>query len=189
MDKRELIRLRKNNARLYPIYKMFSWDLLFYYAIAFVFLVNTKGFTAAQVMLTDALYPIFKIIFNIPSMIIIDKIGKKRSLLIANAMLAIYLILLMFCNGVLNLILIYIIMAFAFTIKSLSESNLLYDSVSHKKGKGMFGKIEQIGARNYYFLDGITSLFTGFLFVVNRLFTNYNIMHICNCINNTNNTF
>lgn len=31
----------------------------------------------------------------------------------------------------------------------------------------MFAKIEEIGERNYYFLDGITSIFTGFLFVIN----------------------
>ena len=167
MDKKELIKNKRRNARLYPIYKMFSWDLLFYYAISFVFLVEVKGFSAAQVMLTDALYPIFKIILNIPCLTIIDKIGKKKSLILANIMLAIYLMLLMFCNGVLNLILIYIIMAFAFTIKSITESNILYDSVSQKKGKGMFAKIEEIGARNYYFLDGITSMATGFLFVVN----------------------
>ena len=65
MDKKELIKNKRRNARLYPIYKMFSWDLLFYYAISFVFLVEVKGFSAAQVMLTDALYPILKIILNI----------------------------------------------------------------------------------------------------------------------------
>ena len=167
MNNKQLINMKKKNARLYPIYKMFSWDLLFYYAIAFVFLVEVKGFSPAQVMLTDALYPIFKIILNIPSVTIIDKLGKVKSLILANVILAIYLILLLFCNGVLNLIFIYIIMAFAFTIKSIVESNILYDSVSHKKGKGMFSKIEEIGARNYYLLDGITSLATGFLFVVN----------------------
>ena len=48
----ELIKIKKNNARLYPIYKMFSWDLLFYYAISFIFLVptliaNTSGFNLA----------------------------------------------------------------------------------------------------------------------------------------------
>lgn len=167
MNKKELIRNKRKNARLYPIYKMFSWDLLFYYAIAFVFLVEVKGFSAAQVMLTDALYPIFKIILNIPSLTIIDKIGKKKSLIIANMMLAIYLILLMCCQGIINLLLIYIILAFSFTIKSIVESNILYESVSQKKGKGMFAKIEEIGARNYYYLDGITSMATGFLFVIN----------------------
>lgn len=167
MNNKELIKMKKKNAKLYPIYKMFSGDLLFYYAIAFVFLVQVKGFSPAQVMLTDALYPIFKIILNIPVVTLIDKLGKKKSLIVANAILAIYLVLLLFCNGILNLIFIYMILACAFTIKSIVESNILYDSVSHKKGKGMFAKIEEIGARNYYFLDGITSLATGFLFVVN----------------------
>lgn len=189
MDKKELIKNKKRNARLYPIYKMFSWDLLFYYAIAFVFLVEVKGFSAAQVMLTDALYPIFKIILNIPSLTIIDKIGKKKSLIMANVMLAIYLILLIFCNSILNLIFIYIIMAFAFTIKSIAESNILYDSVSQKKGKGMFAKIEEKGARNYYYLDGITSMATGFLFVVNRISTNDNFFNVCNYINSINYMF
>ena len=167
MNKREMIKNKKNNARLYPIYKMFSWDLLFYYAISFVFLVQIKGFSIAEVMLTDALYPIFKIILNIPCITIIDKIGKRKSLLLANIILATYLVLLIFCNGLLNLIFVYIIMAFAFTIKSITESNILYESVTNKKGKGMFSKIEEIGARNYYLLDGITSLSTGFLFVIN----------------------
>ncbi|MBE5819484.1 MAG: MFS transporter [Clostridiales bacterium] len=167
MNKRELIKLKKGNARLYPIYKMFSWDLLFYYAISFVFLTSTKGFSIAQVMLTDALVPVFKIILNIPSMTIIDKIGKRNSLVLANFILALSLIALIYCNGLLTLILAYIIMAFAFSIKSIAESDLLYESVSHRKGKSIFSKIEEIGARNYYFLDGITSMATGFLFVVN----------------------
>lgn len=167
MNKRELIKLKKGNARLYPIYKMFSWDLLFYYAISFVFLTSTKGFSTAQVMLTDALFPVFKIVLNIPSMTIIDKIGKRNSLVLGNCILALSLIALIYCNNLLTLILAYIIMALAFSIKSITESDLLYESVSHRKGKSIFSKIEEIGARNYYFLDGITSMATGFLFVVN----------------------
>ena len=31
------IQNRKVNARLYPIYKMISWDLLFYYSIIYLF--------------------------------------------------------------------------------------------------------------------------------------------------------
>ena len=183
MDNRDLIKLKKHNARLYPIYKMFSWDLLFYYAIAFVFLVETKGFSPAQVMLTDALYPIFKIILNLPSITIVDKLGKIKSVILANCILATYLFTLMFCNNVIQLLLSYIIMAFAFSIKSIAESNILYESVSHKKGKGMFSKIEEIGARNYYFLDGFSSLSTGFLFVINRLFTYTCFFFFCVYIN------
>ena len=158
---------KKNNARLYPIYKMFSWDLIFYYAIAFVFLVQTKHFTIAEVMLTDALYPIFKIVLQIPALTIIDKMGKKKSIILGNLLLAIFLICLMISTCVVHVVLAYIIMAFAFAIKNVAESNLLYDSVTQRKGKGMFTKIDELGARNYYYLDGITSMFTGVLFVVN----------------------
>ena len=31
----------------------------------------------------------------------------------------------------------------------------------------MYAKIDGKGARNYYYLDGITSIFTGFLFIIN----------------------
>ncbi len=158
---------KKNNARLYPIYKMFSWDLIFYYAISFVFLVQTKNLSIAQVMFTDALYPIFKMILQIPALTIIDKMGKKKSIILGNLLLAIFLICLIISTSVVHVALAYIISAFAFAIKSVAESNLLYDSVTQRKGKGMFTKIDELGARNYYYLDGITSMFTGVLFVVN----------------------
>ncbi len=161
------IRDKKNNARLYPVYKMFSWDLIFYYAISFVFLVQTKNLSIAQVMFTDALYPIFKMILQIPALTIIDKIGKKKSIILGNLLLAMFLICLMLSTSIVHVALAYIISAFAFSIKNVAESNLLYDSVTQRKGKGMFTKIDELGSRNYYYLDGITSMFTGVLFVVN----------------------
>lgn len=158
---------KKHNARIYPIYKMFSWDLLFYYAISFVFLVQVKNLSPAMVMFTDALYPLFKIINQIPATVMIDKIGKVKSLIFANIILAIYLIIMIFANNIGLVILSYFIMAIAFSIKNVAEGNLLYDSVTSRNGKGMYSKLEEIGARNYYYLDGITSMLTGFTFVIN----------------------
>ncbi len=161
------IRDKKNNARLYPIYKMFSWDLIFYYAISFVFLVETKGLSIAEVMFTDALYPIFKVILQIPALAVIDKKGKKKSLIIGNLALGVYLLLIILAKSIIHVAIAGIISAFAFAIKNVAEPNLLYDSVTQRKGKGMYAKLDELGARNYYYLDGITSIFTGFLFVVN----------------------
>lgn len=165
--KKVTIQDRKYNARLYPFYKMCAWDLLFYYAIAFVFLVQTKGMSPAEVMLTDAIYPFLKLIFQMPGLTVIDKLGKRKSLMIGNFSLSICIVILIVSNGIPMVILSYAFMAFAFAIKNVAETNLLYDSVPDKKGKGIFSKIEEKGARNYYFLDGITSMFTGFLFVIN----------------------
>jgi MFS family permease len=161
------IREKKNNARLYPIYKMFSWDLIFYYAISFVFLVQTKNLSIAQVMFTDALYPIFKFVFQIPALTLIDKKGKRNSLIIGNLLLVVYLIILILSKNIIHVIIAYLISSFSFSIKNVAEPNLLYDSVTQRKGKGMYAKIDELGSRNYYYLDGITSMLTGFLFVVN----------------------
>lgn len=165
--KSKLIQLRKNNARLYPIYRMFSWDLLFYYAIAFVFLTQTKGFTISMVLFTDSLYPIFKILLQLPTSLIIDHYGKRKSLMIANFGLAISLLILIFSNGVIGVLISYFAMAFAFAIKNVAETNLLFDSVTVKNGHDFYTKIDEKGTSNYYCLDGISSLLTGFLYIIN----------------------
>ena len=161
------IRDKKKNARLYPIYKMFSWDLIFYYAISFIFLIQTKKLSIAEIMFSDAMYSIFRIALQIPALTMIDRLGKRKSIIIGNLFLAMFLLCIMASTNVLHVIFAYIIMAFAFSIKEVAEPNLLYDSVTQRKGKGMFAKIDELGSRNYYYLDGITSMFTGVLFVVN----------------------
>lgn len=42
MEERHVQENKENNIRLYPIYKAFSWDLLFYYATVFLFLTRYK---------------------------------------------------------------------------------------------------------------------------------------------------
>ncbi len=166
-QKKTEISKKKYNAQLYPIYKMCSADLLFYYAISTIFLIQIKGLSIADVMFADAMCPLFKLIFQLPSLTIIDKIGKRRSLILANSFLTVSLIFLIFATGIEMVILSYLIMGFSLSIKNVAESNLLFDSVPDKKGNGIFSKIEEKGLRNYYYLDGITSIATGFLFMVN----------------------
>ena len=50
---------RKYNQNLYKIYKMLSWDLLFYYTISFLFLTKAKGLSTSEILFADAFYPIF----------------------------------------------------------------------------------------------------------------------------------
>ena len=85
IDKETLI--RKNNMKIFPWYKMFAWDLLFFYSISFLFLVDIKGLTAAQVILVDAFYPLFKFILQPFCTIIIDKVGKRNSIIFGNWMI------------------------------------------------------------------------------------------------------
>lgn len=167
MKKQDLINKKKKNARIYPLYCMFSRDLIFYYTISFVFLINVKNINASEVMLVDAIVPIIKILVQIPSGILIEKVGKKKSLILADISLILFLVLLMFAPNLWTIAIIHILLSLGLAIKGIAQPNLLYDSLSHRNGKGMFAKLVEKGERNYYLLDGISSIFAGILFSIN----------------------
>lgn len=166
-DKNLIIKIKKNNAKLYPIYKMLSFDLLFYYAISFLFLTTTKGFSYVEVLLIESCLPLIKAIVQIPLYFIINKIGKKKSLVLGNFLIIIYLLQLMECTNLTSLILAVVILAVGVTLKDMTASNILYESVNNKEGKGMYSIQEERGLYYYYFLDSVLALIAGFLFVKN----------------------
>ena len=92
----EILNINKNrihNQKLYKFYKMFAWDLLFYYSISFLFLHQVKGLSTSQIIFADAFYPIFKLLFQFPSTILVEKIGKRKALTLANLSLSLYILI------------------------------------------------------------------------------------------------
>ena len=63
------------NIRIFPSYKMLSWDLLFYYSIIFLYLTQVKHLSAAQVILGETLYNVVLLVFQLPAGKIVDTIG------------------------------------------------------------------------------------------------------------------
>ena len=159
---------RKYNLKLYAIYKMFSWDLLFYFAIILLFLNQTKGFSIPSILFADAFYPLFKVIFQLVCVGIIDYIGKRRALLIGNLFVSASILILILGNNISDVFISNLIMAMGFVLKELCEPNILNISIPDTKSKpDIFSKIDSKGSTAYYFLDAISSLTTGFLFVIN----------------------
>ena len=76
----EITKEQKFNQKLFPFYKMVSWDLLFYHSIIFLFLTTVKGLTASEVLLTDAFYPAFKLLSQFFVIGIIDKLDFRKSI-------------------------------------------------------------------------------------------------------------
>lgn len=156
------------NLKLYPIYKALSWDLLFYYAISFLFLTQTKGLSASDVLLTDAFYTIFRFVFMIFCNIIINKIGERKSLILGNVFVTISIALLIIPGTVPLVIISNFFSAVGYNLKGITESNVLYSSVPKTENRNAkFSKIDGKGSSYYYYIDAITSLSTGFLFVIN----------------------
>lgn len=174
-DRKEKNKIRRRNAKLYPIYKMVSWDLLFFYSIEFLFYTITKKVTASEVLIINGLYLLFRILGQIIAVSITDFLGKRKSIILGNMLLICYMLILLSLPGAGSIILANLFFALGYDIKTIAESNLLYDSVSTRGGEGLYSKIDAKGGSWYYILDGIASLSAGYLFVIN----NYLPMLIC----------
>lgn len=174
-DRKELNKIRRTNAKLYPIYKMVSWDLLFFYSIEFLFYTITKKVTASEILIINGLYLLFRNLGQIIAVSITDYLGKRKSIILGNLLLICYMLILLLMPGAISIILADLIFAIGYDIKTIAESNLLYDSVATKGGDGLYSKLEAKGGSWYYILDGIASLIAGYLFVMN----NYLPMFIC----------
>lgn len=167
MSKSKEIQNKKLNARLYPIYKMISWDLLFYYSIIYLFLTQAKNFSASQILLSEAFFTTSCLILQIPIGLLVDKFGKKNSLVFANACMCIFIVILLFAQNYTHLLIAFFVDAIGYVIKGICETNILYDSLPRGKKRGhLYSTIDGIGSSRYYIIDSITSLIAGFAFVV-----------------------
>ena len=159
---------KKRNRKLFILYKFLANDLLFYYTISYLFLSNIKGLSTSQIIFGESFYPIFKLLFQFPCTIAIQKSGKKKSLIIANLCIAFYLLYVLFLNTTFELIIANIFCAIGFVIKGIAESNFLFDSLEETPNKKeTFSKLEGKASSGFFFIDAITALATGFLYVIN----------------------
>ena len=162
---------KQTNVNLYTRYKTFSWDVLFYYAIIFLFFTQTKGINAADVLLAESFYPIFKMVFLIPATILINSIGKRKSLIIGNSFICLSMFIYIIAFNFAFIVVGQLLSAIGFMIKGICESNILYDSLEKDEKRGsIFAKIEGKGTSYYYYVDAISSVIAGFLFSVNGYF-------------------
>ena len=166
--KEKLIRYKKNNVRLFPLYKMVSWDLLFYYPIIFLFLTQVKGFSASQVLFSDAFYTLSNTFWQIPVTRLVDRVGKKNSLIVGNILYTLSIVSMIFMHEYYELLIIQFIYALGYSIKGICEANILYDSLpgSNKRGK-VFSTIDGKSSSYFYIFEAIASAIAGFTFVIN----------------------
>lgn len=176
LTEEKISKAKSYNAKLFPIYKMFSWDLLFYYSINFLFLTKVKGLTASTILFGDSFYYIFKIIFQIPCVNIVEIMGKRKALMLGNVLISASILSLLLGNGLSALIVCNLFMAIGFSIKAICEPAILNESVSNReKPRTAFSNLDSKGSSYYYYLDAITAIACGFLFV----FNNYLPIFIC----------
>ena len=134
---------RKQNMKLYAMYRAISMDIIFYYAIDFLFLTQVKHISASDVVLKSSFYALFMIILQIPANILIDKIGVRKCTILGNIFNVIYLLIIMFATDLQILIVAEFFSALCFSIKDISDTTLLNMSIPEGEKKEEIGEDNQ----------------------------------------------
>ena len=168
MGEKDKAQIRKRNMRLFPISKSLGWDYLFFYTTNFLFLTQVKNISAASVVLIDSFYALFGILMQIPSAFIVEYLGRKKSIVFANILNCIYMIVVMTSVNLFNLIIAEMLSSLAFGIKESAEPALLNESIPKSKHKSnIFSRINEKGIANWYILNAITTILAGFFYDIN----------------------
>lgn len=157
----------KYNRRIFPLYKGFGWDPLFYSAIIFLFLTEVKDIAPAKVMYAESIYSLFLLLLQIPATILIEKIGSRKALILGTTFATIQIIMMIFINNFTFLVIAYFMSAFGNAIKDIARNTLLYDSTKICNGKNSFANINAKGSSLSNALSAVTSICAGYLFVIN----------------------
>lgn len=161
-------RKKKRNVRIFPFYKTVSWDLLFYFPIIFLFLTQIKGLEASEVLFADTIYMLANSFWQLPATSLVDKLGKKNSLILGNILYASSILSMIFMQNFYELLIIQIIYALGYSIKGICEANILYDALPKSKRRGkVFSTIDGKSTSYFYLFDAISSVIAGFTFVIN----------------------
>lgn len=161
-------KIRKNNMKLYPVYKMLGYDLMFLYAIQILFLIQVKGISTSEAVMLGAFYAGFSIIFSIPLNIVVSRIGKRNSMIIGNILNLVYILLLIFGTKYITFVIGEFFEAIGFALKGITESAFLNESIPKTKKKSeLFTKIDGEGYAKYSFFNAGAMLLSGVLYDVN----------------------
>lgn len=157
------------NLRLYPKYRPLSRDFLFFYTINVLFLTQIKKIDVASVVLIHTFYALFIILCQIPATLIIEKIGRKRGVVLGNICNAIYLIMVINSIKLIQFIIAELICALAFSLKDIGEPSILHESIisSSIEKSNIFAKIQGNATSGYYLLSAVSLILSGFLYEIN----------------------
>ena len=164
IENEKLVKARKKNMKLYPFYRAFASDIIFLYAIKLLFLTEVRGVSVSDVIFSVSMYALFMVFLQIPAMVVIQKIGYRRSAFLSNLFNIFYVGILMFSSNVVHLCIAEFMSALTFSLKDVAEPSLLSASIPKTEKRG---KLEGKGKAHYYYIDAITAVLSGFMYAVN----------------------
>lgn len=158
----------QKNTILFPFYKAFSYDVLFYYAISILYLTTTKNFNLSQVALVSSVYSLAAIICQIPASIIADKLGLRNTMIVGNILCMTWGVLYIVSYNFTLILVAELFCGLGFALKGVSESPFLYTSLKKLGRVSEFAKIESKGSAFYFVFEALASIAAGYLYFINQ---------------------
>ncbi|MDD4375904.1 MAG: MFS transporter [Clostridia bacterium] len=158
------------NIKLFPIYKLFAYDYISFYAISTLFLHNVKGISFPNIVLISSIYCLFQVLFQIPSSLLADKIGLKKCIVLGNILCTTGIFTYAITSGFPQIIIGDFQIALGFALKGVSESPFIFTIMRKENLEENFAKIEAKGSSLYFIIEAFAAVIAGYLFVVNPYF-------------------
>lgn len=155
------------NIRLYPIYKLFSYDVMFYYSVSILYLTTVKSLTFSEVALLGTIYSSCAILFQLPATIITDKIGLKNSMILGSVLRSIWGIIIFLAPSFTFILIGESVIALGFALNGVSESPFIYTSMKKVGRENEYSKVESKGSTLYFVIESIACIIAGYLYTVN----------------------
>lgn len=169
MKSKQKMKLRSN--KILALFRVFSWDLVFFYSFSVLFLTQIKGFSEAEIMYTSAVIALVPILLQYPFNLVAKKIGP-----LASVRLGVFCFL-AFTAGILiyeNVVLLYLnycLYAIGAIFLVPNVSVLAIKNLKVEGRDGEFSRLEGRGAGVYYIINAVASIGLGYLFDVNAYLT------------------
>lgn len=154
------------NIKLYPLYTMFSYDFLFYYAVYTIFFVTVKNLSVSNIALFSTFFSAACILFQIPASSIVDKIGNKKSLVIGNLLNIVWILVVLLSNNFTVFLIGEVLSGIGFALKNAATTTFLYASLKKANRSNEYGKVEGKGSGFYFIIEAIACVISGYLYTI-----------------------
>lgn len=129
---------------------------------AWVAILSARGFSLMKIGLTETIFHIVSLIFELPSGVLADVFGRKRMLIVSTVMSMIGNVIMVFSRSLVSVCISVVFTAVSYNFASGSDSALAYDSMKLAGQENQFGRYESNQMLIYRVCSGLSTLCAGF---------------------------
>ena len=121
-----MFNIKKQIRNIYAISALGSFQIA---GASWVVLLAARGFSLAQIGIAEGVFHVASLLFEIPSGVIADVFGRKKSMILSQCMFILSAFLMVFSEGLLGVCVSLVASAFGYNFASGTREALAYDSL------------------------------------------------------------